>query len=97
MMPDLITIIFAVLFNLIINILYQKYSKKRRILCNDEGWLPIETLPENFRQEVLLTDGESVRSYFMPSCNRKGQVTFSYNEKIATHWRKFPLPPFKKQ
>lgn len=92
-MPDLLTISIACVLNIIFNTLYQRYSKKRRIYCNDEGWLPIETLPANTKIDILLTDGETVRSCWMVDYNKKGEVRFDLYGKVATHWRRYPLPP----
>jgi hypothetical protein len=72
--------------------MYNRFSKKRRIYCNDDVWMPIDTLPED-EYELFLTDGEYVRNVYYPDYNKKGQCVFGYDHKVATHWRRLPLPP----
>ena len=78
---------------------YHRYANPKRIYCNDEGWMPIDLIPEEERgRTILLTDGDEVyqENYRFREYNKNGQVVFSYDKKIATHWRRYPLPPMRK-
>lgn len=83
----------------IITFFDRKYSKRRIIYCNDEGWLPIETLKnrKEWRHDFLITDGYTTKREFRHSYDKYGKIYFSiYTNTYATHWRELPMPPMKK-
>lgn len=80
-------------------ILGKTLFKPKIIKVQDEGWLPIETLPdENVvrSSKIILTDGEIVDFTWGVTYNKYGQIVFGYENKVATHWRKLPFPPGEK-
>lgn len=88
---------YSFLLNLVITFtiiyLWQRFFPCRRVYVNDEGWKPIETLPEKVSERILLTDGHLVQGASVLEFNRKGECTFGLRDNIATHWRYYPLPP----
>ena len=80
--------------------IYHRYANPKRIYCNDEGWQPIETIPEENRSredDILITDGQEVYRVIIRDHDAKGRVTLGYPySRVATHWRKMPMPPMRK-
>jgi hypothetical protein len=90
------------LISYLVMYLYRRYSKKRRIYCNDEGWLPIATFKqdeshENLHEELkdfLITDGNKIKVAYSIDYDSKGKVYMcKYSKIYATHWRPMPMPP----
>ena len=94
-MNEIFTVNFLINFFIITIILFlwQVFVPLRRIYCNDEGWQPIETVPDTPSDQILLTDGHIVYATRLIEFNRHGKCSFGYYGRIATHWRYLPNPP----
>jgi hypothetical protein len=74
---------------------FNEYLNKKmfhKTIYSNEGWLPISSFSEN-EKDYLVTDGEVVAYDYFPDYNKDGKIIFSYQKRIATHWRRLPLPP----
>ncbi len=80
------TIIFAIL---------QTFWPKRRVYCNDDGWQPVDTIPDS-GVEIIITDGEKVRISTYRTFNRKGEcIMREYASQLVRNWRHMPKPPMR--
>lgn len=85
--------IFALIY------LYLKRPKYKYYTSNDNGWLDINAhpIPEDFDDELMISDGNNVKTLFAVQYNSKGQLVYSsYRKTLVTHWMPLPKPPILK-
>lgn len=86
-----------------INLWFFMNRKKIVRICianEKDEWLDIQKHPipeeqENALCEILVTNGEKVKSTYKVNYDRYGKPLFNYENAIVTHWRPFPMPPKK--
>lgn len=71
------------------------FFKKKIYMYPGEGWLKIDEhpIPDNL-EEILVTNGENVKTSLFRYYNREGKVLFStFPDSLITHWQPFPEAP----